>query len=302
MPTDYGYGINGNGRPLSFEDYQRLLAAGQRWVADAQSKDPEWQAWQQARSSYSAENADQAPASPTKDYWSAWRATLAPEVSADFNRHMADSRSWTDDVGKALKVGIPLMVGGAALAGTGLFGAGAQAAVGGAPLGGTTAAGGTAAGAGSSIGGSGSIVGGGMGGTGSGMGVAGVTNPMTLTGTGTGLALSPGAVPTTGLATTGLGAGAVGGLPVLSSGGLLDSFSLSDVLKTAKKVGGLLGGGGDTGLESYPLTSPSGRGQPVALQTGGAPGASSIRPPNNGLADILRSMQKSNRWRGLLEL
>lgn len=298
MPTDYG--TNGNGRPLSFEDYQRLLAAGQRWVADAQAKDPEWQAWQRARSSYSAENADQAPASPTKDYWGAWRATLAPEVSADFNRHMADSRSWTDDVGKALKVGIPLMVGGAALAGTGLFGAGLQGAVGGAPLGGATGAAGTAAGAAA-----GDLAGsvlpafdtgaGGLFGS-----QAAIDSAMTSAGWYPGASMAAGTEAAGGLMLGDLMP--AGYQNVMSTPGLLDritNLSPRDVANIAQRAGGLLGGNGQTD-EGYPMGGAGGRQQPAALQAGGAGGMAPFRP-HNGLADILRTMPNGTRQRGLMD-
>lgn len=75
---------------------------------------------------------------------------MPPAVAADFRRHMSDSKEWTDSVGKVLKVGIPLAVGGAGLAATGVFGAGAQSFVTGA----SAATGGAAApAAGATIGG-----------------------------------------------------------------------------------------------------------------------------------------------------
>lgn len=124
---------------ISHDDYKKLLAAGQKYVADAQAKDPAWQEWQRTAQMYGADNADQIPASPTTDYWAQYLKTLSPQQQLGFQQNMADSKSWTRDVGNVLKVVVPMAVGGAGLAATGLFGAGAQGFVGGAPLGGAAA-------------------------------------------------------------------------------------------------------------------------------------------------------------------
>ena len=55
---------------ISYEDYKKLLAAGQKYVAQQQAADPDWQAWQQRAAATSVENMGELPPSPTKDYWS----------------------------------------------------------------------------------------------------------------------------------------------------------------------------------------------------------------------------------------
>lgn len=181
---------------ISHDDYKKLLAAGQKYVAQKQAADPEWQAWQQLSAVTSAENRDQLPPAPNKDYWAEFMGTLTPQQAQGFQQNMADSSSWTDKVGGVLRYAIPAAVGGAGLAAAGAFGPMAQGFVGGAPLGSGLAA---APAVGSSVGfgapeamgymgtegalsGAGTITGGsgtmlpGLGGTGSGLGVPGLSS------------------------------------------------------------------------------------------------------------------------------
>ena len=120
---------------ISYEDYKKLLAAGQKYVAQQQAADPEWASFLQRAAATSVENAGELGASPTTDYWAKYMTTLSPQQALGFQQNMADSKSWTDQVGSVLKYAIPAAVGGAGLAATGLLGTGLQAAVGGAPLG-----------------------------------------------------------------------------------------------------------------------------------------------------------------------
>ena len=263
MATDYGFGIHETGRPLSFGDYKDLLSQGQKWVADAQKNDPAYQAWyndQQANWN-TLDTYGQGPAWNGRDFWGDWRKTLAPEVAADFNRHMSDSKDWGDSVGKVLKIGIPLAVGGAAMFGGpglgSLFGAGEAAGAGaigadaatsaawgsGAGLGGDTLG---AMGLGETLGassapatwgGSGSLLGGGIGGTGSGLGVPGLNVGAGLSGTGSGLSATSGL---TGFGST-VGSGAAAGGAVANFLKGLVPTSVGQGFNLARSVSSLAG-------------------------------------------------------------
>lgn len=147
---------------ISHDDYKQLLAAGQAYVSKAQAADPEWRAWQATQGNL--DTAGQA-ASPAKDYWAEYLQTLSPQQQLGFRQNMADSKSWTEPVGKVMSL-IPYAVGAAGLAGAagllgggGITAAGLEGAVGVPELGlaaqtglggaGTVAAGAGAAGAGS---------------------------------------------------------------------------------------------------------------------------------------------------------
>lgn len=143
--------------------YRAYIKDAQAKMAKAQAADPAFQEWKRDADRY---NADMGAPPPFegKDYFSEWFKTLTPAQQQDYTVAHADvqkqnSKSAKGLIGKALKIGIPLAVGGAALAGTGLLGAGAQSFVGGAPLGSTGAAG-IAAGALGGAGEAGAVAGG----------------------------------------------------------------------------------------------------------------------------------------------
>ncbi len=129
-----------DGRALSFTDYQNLLNQHNRYLQQYAPVNTSWGGninGPDAQPLSAAELADNKTA--TEAFWKQY----SPEVRADFQKHMADSKEWGDSVLPIMKM-IPLAVGGAGLAATGLFGPALQSFVGGAPLGG---AGGSVAGA-----------------------------------------------------------------------------------------------------------------------------------------------------------
>ena len=226
---------------MTYDEYKQLLAAGQRYVQQAQAADPEWQAWQQMASRYSPENSDQLPPSPNKDYWAQYMGTLSPEQAAGFQQTMANSSRWQDKVGSVLKYAIPAAVGGAALAGTGLLGTAAQGFVGGAPLG--------------SLGGAGAI-GGATGSTGLGGGLFGLGSTDILGGAG-----AAGSLGSLG--------GAAGGAGIDWAGNLAGAASGA--------IGGATGGGGmDLGGLLSGVGGLQGAG---SLLTGAAGLANSLKSP-----------------------
>ncbi len=110
-----------DGRPLSFGDYNNLLSDYQQetifpfmtdnWGGNVNGPDrlPPTQA-----------NLD-AQKKATEAFWGQY----SPQIRSDFQRHMNDSREWTDSVLPLMKM-IPLAVGGAGLGGAlGLLGPGA---------------------------------------------------------------------------------------------------------------------------------------------------------------------------------
>jgi hypothetical protein len=111
---------------ISYDDYKKLLAAGQKYVTAAQAADPEWVEWDRIARSLPFDEV--APASPDKDYWAEYMSTLTPEQQLGFQQNAADAESWTDKITPIMSL-IPYAVGGIGLAGAaGLLGASAEAA------------------------------------------------------------------------------------------------------------------------------------------------------------------------------
>jgi len=114
--------------PISLDEYKQLLAAGQKYVTDAQANDPAWQAWKQAYDSTSWDS--EKPVSPSKDYWAEYMGKLSPAQQAGFQEYMM-APTWQNKVGNVLKVAVPAAVGAAGIGGAmGLLG-GSGAAAGG---------------------------------------------------------------------------------------------------------------------------------------------------------------------------
>jgi hypothetical protein len=306
MAQDYGFGINGNGRPLSYQDYKDLTKARQQWINTETGKDPAYQQWLAAQG-VTPDTYGQGPAWTGKDYNLAWLDTLSPEVRADYIRHGNDSKDWTDTVGGVLKYAIPLAVGGAGLAATGLLGPAAQGFVGGAPLS-STAAAGAAAPAFETLGGA----------WGPGYaavpssGVPGAAEAASAiaaaggSGTAAGQALLDAYVnsgPWTGPSMPGpangtnIPTGAEAGAGTAAGTGLLDAAGNIDWGEVLKTAGSLLNsgdsassgmGGGDGGLLGYrPYTPPA------------APVRAPFKP-STGLADFARALQVARTPKGLM--
>ena len=303
MAQDYGFGINGNGRALSFDDYKKLSSAYYQFM-QANNPDAQNMVWggrdigpEPAPSKLTPE----AAAELENRFWSQYK----PEVRADFSRHSADSKDWTDTVGGVLKYAIPLAVGGAGLAATGLLGPAAQGFVGGAPLSSTAAAGAGAAAGDAALA---DLAGGlipeygteaaytaGLGDTAgwaSAPSLGGVTDPGYAVGPWEGPSM-PGPANGTNIPT-----GAEAGAGTASGKGLLDAAGNIDWGKALETAGSLLnsndsagsgmGGGGGGGLLGYrPYTPPA------------APVRAPFKP-STGLADFARALQVARTPKGLM--
>ncbi len=280
---------------ISYEEYKKLLAAGQDYVRKAQAADPEWAAWQQEAAAYNPTTSDTLRASPDKDYWAQYTGTLSPQQALGFQQNMADSKSWTDQVGSVLKYAIPAAVGGAGLAATGLLGAPLQAAVGGAPLGG-------------SVGTLGSVPGLSFSGSLPEIGAFGGAPAGGFETLGSAFGPAYAAIPSSGVPGAAAAAQAIaaaGGSATAAGQALLDAFvksggksfidKIPDLLKTA---GGLLdpaipgggSGGGGGGLQAFGYKPY----QPPA-----APAPVPFKAPT-GLMDFAKGLQNTRKPRSLI--
>lgn len=254
--------------------YQQYVKQAQDYTRAAQAKDPAFQAWQAEADKYTADMGG-APAWNGTDYTSEWFKTLTPEQQADYEVAYQDvdaqnKKSLKGRIGSTLKFAVPALVGGAALAGTGLFGAGAQGFVGGAPLGssGAVAGGIDAATAAGALGGAGdaSIGAGGLlgGGAEAGLGYGGyggaggtIASQGGLLG-GTSIASGASPLGSLGVDAAGMLGGAASGGGALSSLGSAGSSLAGWIAKNPGLASSLLGGAVAAAGGSKPGSSTGG--------------------------------------------
>ena len=133
LPEKVRKDLTGGNTTTRYKAYIKLIQEASDKV---QKADPEFKAWQAAVERYGPENAQDAPPMPagvSQRLRDSVAVALGP-MKADYEVAAADvsaqnKKSITGRIGSALKIAVPALVGGVALAGTGLFGAAAQSAV-----------------------------------------------------------------------------------------------------------------------------------------------------------------------------